>query len=333
MPGVDCIYCREVKPASEYTKVEHVIPQSFGTFRENFTLLDLVCDECNQFFGDNLEVALARDTLEGHSRVDLGVRTPADFRHGGRRSRIRIKVAEGALKGAYVYRDYSPTEGAVTLHPVPQVGFRQTGSGDYAYYPLDHPPTEQELDELDIDLQHPESIRAFSVEVEELSEWLAARGIPFQLRGNLAYSRETTSLLCEVESTIDQTIKRATAKIAFNYLAYWEAGDFVRQASFDHIREFVRNGREAPYPLVNVSGEPILEDERPDGERRVGHLVTLNWASDGVSLVAQISLCNWFRYSVSLSRNYDGQPRRIRRGHFFDLGNRLITELSVADAS
>jgi HNH endonuclease len=70
--NIQCIYCKEDKPASAYKKVEHVIPQSFGKFINNFTLRQLVCDACNQFFGDRVELALARDTLEGQSRSGFG---------------------------------------------------------------------------------------------------------------------------------------------------------------------------------------------------------------------------------------------------------------------
>ena len=71
---IECIYCREKQPTSAYAKAEHVIPQSFGKFRNNLTLRHLVCDACNQFFGDNVGLARARDTLEGQSRVDFGVK-------------------------------------------------------------------------------------------------------------------------------------------------------------------------------------------------------------------------------------------------------------------
>ena len=44
---IECIYCREDKPESAYTKVEHVLPQSFGRFRDdNMTLTRVVCDDC-----------------------------------------------------------------------------------------------------------------------------------------------------------------------------------------------------------------------------------------------------------------------------------------------
>ena len=38
-----CIYCLEDRPQSCFTKVEHVVPQSFGRFKNNLTLHEIVC--------------------------------------------------------------------------------------------------------------------------------------------------------------------------------------------------------------------------------------------------------------------------------------------------
>ncbi len=56
-----CIYCGSDRPPR--VKREHVMPQMFGTFKDNWTV-DFVCDGCNQFFGDKLEVYLGRDSME-----------------------------------------------------------------------------------------------------------------------------------------------------------------------------------------------------------------------------------------------------------------------------
>ena len=82
--SIECIYCRENRLTSSYTKADHVLPQSFGKFENNLTLKRLICDSCNQFFGDNVELAFARDTLEGQSRVDFGVKRPEEFISSGR---------------------------------------------------------------------------------------------------------------------------------------------------------------------------------------------------------------------------------------------------------
>jgi hypothetical protein len=324
---IECIYCREKQPALAYAKAEHVIPQSFGKFRNNLTLRHLVCDACNQFFGDNLELALARDTLEGQSRADIGVKKAADFKSPGQQSRIRIKIAEGDFKGAYVFRDYSDTDGKVTLQLVPQIGFRQRELGEYKYFPLDELLDKKQLEELGLDLQYPKIIWAVGLDVEELSKRLADKDISFRHDGDVVSMNESESLLCEVQGTIDPIIRRATAKIAFNYLAYWMGGDFVRHSSFDQTRKFVRHGQLAPYPLVKVGQQPILADEGV--RRRVGHLVTIAWAADGMSIVAQVSLLNLFTYSICLARNYEGERREITRGHFFNVADGAILELGT----
>ena len=46
-----CIYCRKATPEVSFDKVEHVMPQSFGRFRDNLTLVGIVCEPCNEFFG------------------------------------------------------------------------------------------------------------------------------------------------------------------------------------------------------------------------------------------------------------------------------------------
>ncbi|MBI3305415.1 hypothetical protein HYZ80_03795 [Candidatus Parcubacteria bacterium] len=81
------------------------MPQSFGRFQDNFTLNGqdhphIVCDCCNQYFGDNLEINLARDTFEGIYRYEIGVKKPEEFKSAGKRSRLKIEVAEGEFKGA-----------------------------------------------------------------------------------------------------------------------------------------------------------------------------------------------------------------------------------------
>jgi hypothetical protein len=74
-----------------------------------------------------------------------------------------------------------------------------------------------------------------------------------------------------------------------------------------------------------MSGDSVLADETD--KRRLGHAVTLNWPSDGVSIVAQLSLLAWFKYSVCLAREYDGERREISRGHFFNIADGEILKL------
>jgi hypothetical protein len=121
--------------------------------------------------------------------------------------------------------------------------------------------------------------------------------------------------------------------MAFNYLVYWEGRDFLLNNSFDTSRNFIRYGQKADYPLVMVDENPILGDEPIEGRRRLGHIITVNWASDRISIVSQISLFNWARYRVSLARDFSGTATNIRRGHFFNVSNGEILDLEVRSTS
>ena len=54
-----CIYCLENKDKTLFNR-QHVMPQSFGHFRGALVLHDTVCQDCNQFIGDELELFMGR---------------------------------------------------------------------------------------------------------------------------------------------------------------------------------------------------------------------------------------------------------------------------------
>jgi hypothetical protein len=108
-PLTKCIYCLQERGRRSYTKAEHVLPQSFGTFEQNITLHDVVCDDCNHYFGTNLEIHLARDTYEGELRFRHGVKDADEFKPSasGRQSRLALRLSEGPFAGCLVTRRYS----------------------------------------------------------------------------------------------------------------------------------------------------------------------------------------------------------------------------------
>ncbi len=326
---IRCIYCQGEKSEECFTRAEHVVPQSFGTFRKNLTLRGIVCNSCNQFFGDTLEIALARDTFEGHSRFAHGVSDPVDFRPFGRKSRIVIRLTEGDFAGAYAYREYSSEVEEILLRPLPQVGFRRADSNQYEYFLLDELPERTDLDAMGIAWDHPAAIRAVAVDEATLREFLAQKEIEFQSRGELVPPDDSESLLCDVEGTIDQIIFRAVAKIALNYLTYWQGPEFIHESYFDPVRRYIRFSERPRFPLVMVTEQPVLADEPVVGRRRLGHLLTVNWAADGRSIVSQVSLFNWVTYCVSLAKDYPEAARDITKGNFFNVSSGEILDLEA----
>src|SRR4030066_177798 len=64
--SIICIYCKESKlKEKELWNREHVIPEAFGKFKNNFVLHYTVCKECNQKFGDEIDLILSRESYEG----------------------------------------------------------------------------------------------------------------------------------------------------------------------------------------------------------------------------------------------------------------------------
>lgn len=324
-----CIYCLEDKGRQPSKKVEHVIPQSFGSFKDNFTLSnDIVCNDCNKYFGDNLEINLARDTFEGmFLRYEHKVKEPNKFKSIGKRSKLSIKVADGPLRGAYAYQEYSKEDGKLVLKPLPQIGFKRISGPEYKYFLLDKIPPKNILEHEGFDLPSPKSIIILGCDKELAEIALRERDIPSKFDGEFNFTKDGEEALCKFESAISEQIFRAVAKIGFNYLAYWEGADFVMHSSFDSIRSYILKGTD--YRLRSIEDRAILADERLAEKRRLGHIVTVNWAVDSASIVAQVSLLNYATYCICLSEYYSGDRRNIRRGHFFNIQDRTIMELGA----
>jgi len=112
-----CIYCVLDKPSSAFSKTEHVLPEAFGRFRNNLTLNDTVCDDCNQFFGNTIDLYLARDTPDGFRRLVLGYRPPEEFKSLGKASTMTFRVGSGPFAGAFVKQ--KPEEGELGVELLP----------------------------------------------------------------------------------------------------------------------------------------------------------------------------------------------------------------------
>jgi hypothetical protein len=322
-----CIYCLGERDRLSYTKVEHVLPQSFGKFEQNFTLQCVVCDACNEYFGNNLEIHLGRDTYEGQLRFTHGVKDASDFKPTGRQSRIVLKLAEGPFAGCFVNRRFSREKGEIEVTPLPQVGFLLAPTDHYEYFLLANIPSLAELQEKGFNGDRPRTIRGVAVDPEVLTQFLGERGIPFRFAGyDDSRSDRPETILCEFEGTIDQVIRRAIAKIAFNYLARWQGPEFLRLPEFDMARRYIRYGTLPDYEMMRVDEEAILDGEPLEGPRALGHIVTAGWTNVH-SVLAQVALFNWLSYRISLTKEFPHPRPEIRRGHIFDVTNRKIHEL------
>jgi hypothetical protein len=298
-----------------------------GTFENNLTLNGVVCDDCNQCFGETIDLMLGRGSSEAVRRFDYGVQ-PASKVHHLRRDRVRFSFkSEDAWNG--VLLELVPEEGSLAVKPVPQVGFRKSQQGAFTFV------SEEALARNDATLPpgpYPEGGLLLVADSDDTEERLIAalhrRGVAFRKeRQERIPVNPGEPIPVEVRARCDTLVLRCVAKIALNYLAYCEGRDLVLEEAFCPIRRFVRLGEQAPYPLVVGDDLPILADDWPHLRQTNGHLVTVNWAADRSSIVGQVSFFNTVRYRISLARDYRGLWRSIRHGHHFNIETRKVEPL------
>lgn len=126
-----CIYCRKALLGSE--PPEHVIPQSFGTFKGNLTLF-CVCAECNHSFGRTLEWTMRNSSTEGVLRFAYGLATGGQVGNIGTDG-IEIRIAESPdWVGARVVLKVDERTGKGYIDLLPQVGARRNSTEEWTWY-------------------------------------------------------------------------------------------------------------------------------------------------------------------------------------------------------
>lgn len=125
----ECIYCRRLLSAADFNR-EHVISDALGTFEPNTPVLhNTFCRECNQYFGDNLEVRHMRGAIEGLLRYYKGLKTPP----GGA---IKLPFVEVRLPPGTEWSGVRlgiRVEDKVRINLLPQVAFRRRAESDPAH--------------------------------------------------------------------------------------------------------------------------------------------------------------------------------------------------------
>lgn len=317
-----CIYCG--KNADSFDR-DHVVPESFGKFKNNFVLKDKVCKECNHKLGNTLECDFGRKSFFGLERYRQGIKSSAEYNKKFFRDELVVRISEGLLKGAEGILSYDEVRSLFVINLKPQIGFRKK-DGTIEYILLEKLPSnvnaykKYRLDERNCLIIPP------GIDRVEAIEALKRIGTVFKPDGFFEIKEKDS--LCTIESQINAKMKRTVAKIAFNYLAYFNEPSAILGCDFNPIRDYVANGKITNYPLVAVDGEPILYDEKNSRFARIGHIITLDTADDGSSVLSQVSLFNNVRFRICLSRNCSVIPHlKLGFGHFFDFRNKKILQL------
>lgn len=322
-----CIYCRESSP-SNFPK-EHVIPEAFGRFHDNLTLT-CVCGKCNTFFNQNLELFLARDSVEALLRVRYGLKPKSGKRNLGRK-RLTIRVTSpGDWHGARVIAERNEVGDEIKVWPLLQVGFQKAGESGREWF------LESELDQTDNWERYRVDANTHIVgrpeaEVRRLVDKLRNLGITFKHQ----YPLENHGQFVKVyaDSILDDAIYRCTAKIAFNFLAYLKGPDFCLLSDFDPIRSYIRHGHKIAEPAVIVTVNPILLGDSPTYRQTNGHVIIVDWNKSNEGIVCSFSLFNHLTYHINFCSRFSGVWHPLGEGRHFDLGTQRISEVRPVSRS
>ena len=319
-----CIYCRST--TNPFTR-EHAVNQAFGKFKMNdatdFVLKNIVCQQCNQFFGDTIDLVLGRDSAAAILRYKFGLKSPAKTQElNYKRVALKFRVV-GPFEGAYF--ELGSDVGGMNLVPVfpPQIGMRWKISSKTKWL-LESQISGDTFAEY-------RAAKAGTVEMLILGPTEADRnrvankvrdaGIQITNQRDIAgHTQAKDEILTEVTTQLDADILRALAKIAFNYVACVHGADFMLRPDFDELRNYIRYGASSQIPLVILGAGGILTGEPSRLKFTDGHLITFEWNETGRGLMARVSLFNDAKYHVLFCRDYSGiWSDDLVCGHHFDI--------------
>jgi len=323
----ECIYCRRLLSAAEFNR-EHVISDAFGTFEPDTPVLhNAVCRDCNQHFGDHLEVRYTRGAIESLLRYYKGLKTASG-------SVVKLPFVEVKLPPG---TDWSGVrlglrvEDSVRIALLPQVAFRRKSDGCPVHITA-HEIERGALDDTsDLDTSNARFFTASQEERDFLISKLREQGIAFT---KLEEFKAPAGLFdggdveVELTITVNKGIRRCVAKFAFNYLVYECGVPFGLRTDFDPIRRFIRYGEIGEEQLVVENARPALTNWMTDGHLVEEHVVAFAWVPpNGLDLVGQITLFNFMSYNVMLARGYGGLVRPAPKGLRYDIRTRRVRPL------
>lgn len=323
-----CIYCKEDKSSTEFKKREHIIPQCFGKFRSNLVLKNIVCDDCNQLFGDTIELFWGRDSFESLERLRQGIKSKGNLK---RKFKTKSKVYKGKFKGAIVKEKELSDSGQILVEKVLQAGFFHPQDNEYHYFEIGHIPSKKKLEEDGYQIiGKMVMLIAEGNELDLLIDELHKNGINVKSESELIIEADQNEeVQVETEITLDRVIMRGISKIAFNYLAYVAGKQFCLSDHFNGIRKFIRYNEGESQKFIAVNQSPILYDDQVCGKLGAkiteGHIITVGWNKK--SIVSKISLFNTATYGVKICDSYNGIWIPIKSGHHFDNENKEVSKL------
>jgi hypothetical protein len=326
----ECIYCRTRTDALKFSRPEHVIPKAFGRFKSNLTIF-CVCEECNQWFGDNLEVSFSRNSAEGLMRLLSGTKHSSEASEIGG-DRLTIKAGDGTrfVGGKTSFAPHADGATVIASYSA-QIGFRASEVDEPLWF------SETELSR-EIVKRYASCKCVLIGQSEDDYQRLTKRLDELGFAGDsVLWCQPDTSLPLirepvQVDYRLDDGVFRTIGKIGFNYLASVAGDAFCLARDFDPFRKFVRYGEGDWRFFMRFSTEPLLFDERRTGVKQTGgHLLIVEWPQPAQPPFASVKLFNDIHYRIRFAERTSLVWRDLRSGHHFNVKSRTIQPIKIIE--
>jgi hypothetical protein len=253
---VICIYCRQSK--GPFTR-EHVVHEGFGKFKGALVIHKAVCHDCNHEFSRTIDLAITRSSIWGFERYKVGVKTPAEFAKF-KHSSMTLRVIEpGDSQGAQLVLRADNAGEKLVSHVLPGIGVRGKNGKEFVHFDEAQVRNGSWLQNTEVDWRRGIKVYGDETKREEIRAVLERQGVTLSDWRPLKPSPRG-KIAVDQEFPFSSAIRRALAKIAFNYLTYCKGTAYALLDAFDPIRNYIRFG-EMPLssspPVQSVNGLPF----------------------------------------------------------------------------
>ena len=308
---------------------EHVLPQSFGKFENNLVLNNKVCAACNAYFSAELDELLARDSMEGLARYQHGLKDPAEVDQF-RFETVRLSAPElGDYTGVPLKLAGLGEGGGLVAVPGAAAGFRNKVNDSWVWFTLAQIQSGEWRDS-DVDWRLGVKISGSAEDVATIQQALEEQGVQFQNWRPLEGEPKSDPYTIEHVFELTRNHRRAFAKIAFNYAAWYFGAEFVLAPAFDAARRFIRNDEgDARWFGISEDDLPFKmvghEDERP-----LAHWIDLGGHTSHRNLIGNVMLMGFMTHTTVLVADFAGPWPELPVAHFFNLKHRRVDEMEPA---
>jgi hypothetical protein len=240
-----CIYCLKTERSKGVTfkKREHVIPQGLGLFGSGtFTLHGKVCDSCNGRLGAEIDIILARDSIEG-----LAYREKYNKQLGSPKGKQRVRLtlpdtpALGEFAGLVLDKDLFFNQHIT--QQASQVRLYEKGATRPTILLHEELEAIEPLDKDRYDLKRTVVNPIDDDDEKNLIALINQKGIPFKPSGKVPMPPRSNAHIIGFVAAVDSYIKRGLAKIALGYACYVYPGLDLTTAEFNETRKFIAKGK------------------------------------------------------------------------------------------